>query len=214
MRRTSETTEKARAQPGPCSHTLGATDRDRDAALRSPARAWGICRAEGRKIMSRKGTALLSRRVRYGREALMTLALLFLSFDATPAELHSYALVQDDGTLKIRNRIVHLYGVYLPPTGFTCQSNFDPVRCGSRAALALRLKIGSRFVRCEIVHKNPDRSVSAVCSVKGEDLATYLLQLGWAVATPDAPFEYVVLERIARSQQVGVWGFPVDQVIR
>ena len=53
--------------------------------------------------------------------------------------------------------------------------------------------------------------MSALCRVRGEDLSAYLLSRGWAVALPDAPFEYAVLEKIARERHVGVWGFTVDR---
>ena len=49
---------------------------------------------------------------------------------------------------------------------------------------------------------------------EGEDLAAYLLERGWAVALPNAPFEYHALERIARHNARGVWGFTVDSIIR
>ena len=48
----------------------------------------------------------------------------------------------------------------------------------------------------------------------GEDLSAYLLEQGWAVALPDAPFEYQTLEKIARSRGFGVWGTPVDNIQR
>ena len=56
--------------------------------------------------------------------------------------------------------------------------------------------------------------VKASSFSEGEDLSAYLLELGWAVALPDAPFEYQTLEKIARNRGVGVWGIPVDNIIR
>jgi hypothetical protein len=62
----------------------------------------------------------------------------------------------------------------------------------------------------------PDGSLSAICYVDrtsfdpGEDLAAYLIQRGWALALPNAPFEYHALEKIASTRELGVWGFPVD----
>jgi endonuclease YncB( thermonuclease family) len=47
---------------------------------------------------------------------------------------------------------------------------------------------------------------------EGEDLAAYLIRHGWALARPGAPFEYHALERIAREQSAGVWGFSVDAI--
>ena len=38
------------------------------------------------------------------------------------------------------------------------------------------------------------------------DLGAYLIERGWAVASPEGPFEYQVLEKIARERRMGVWG--------
>jgi endonuclease YncB( thermonuclease family) len=153
------------------------------------------------------------------RHLLLALALVLMSDALAARELYSYALVRDDGSLQIKGRIVHLFGVYLPPSDRKCRSNVRPVRCGPRAALELDSKIQG-FVRCELQNRNEDGSFDAICYVdsssfsEGEDLAAYLLSWGWAVALPDAPFEYHVLERIARERGLGIWGLQVDNVIR
>jgi len=131
-------------------------------------------------------------------------------------ELYSYAFVQDDGSLRIKNRTVHLSGVYIPPTANYCQDSITPRHCGSRAVLALEFKIQG-FVRCVEQSTNVDRSVNGYCYVDssrfdpGEDLGAYLIEQGWALATPDAPFEYQALERIARHRGMGIWGFPYER---
>lgn len=134
-------------------------------------------------------------------------------------ELYSYAAVNQNASLKIKGKIVHLYGIHIPATNRTCRTDNNPPFCGSRAVVALDRKIDG-FVRCEILQTNADRSVVGLCRVNssnfdaGEDLSAYLLQQGWAVALPDAPFEYQTLEKIARSRGFGVWGTPVDNIQR
>jgi endonuclease YncB( thermonuclease family) len=123
----------------------------------------------------------------------------------------SYALVQDDASMRIDGRTYRLHGIYVPPTDQSCREFERPMRCSTRAALALEFKIGVNFVRCEPRAKNDDGTISAYCTVNGEDLAAYLLERGWALALPDAPFEYQALEKIARSRGLGVWGFPVER---
>jgi endonuclease YncB( thermonuclease family) len=133
-------------------------------------------------------------------------------------EISSSAIVNEDGTLRISGKTIHLYGIHIPRTNRTCRSNRLPTVCGSRASVALDFKIDG-FVRCEIVSELDDGSVVGRCRVKasrfddGEDLSAYLLEQGWAVALPDAPFEYQTLEKIAQSRQFGVWGIPVDRVV-
>ena len=77
--------------------------------------------------------------------------------------------------------------------------------------LALDFKIGSFFVDCEKMGENDDGSLIALCRVKGEDLSAWMLQQGWAVALPDAPFEYQALEKIARARGKGIWGRIIDE---
>ncbi len=121
------------------------------------------------------------------------------------ASLVSYAKVRADASLKVGSRVVRLYGIHVPPMGRTCRSNLRPARCASHAVLALDFKIRG-FVRCKPVYRNRDRSVTALCRNRGVDLGAYLIERGWAVARPDGPFEYQVLERIARERNMGVWG--------
>ena len=145
------------------------------------------------------------------RLVLVLLLASLLSPAALGRELKSYAFVEEDGTLRISGRQVHLYGIHIPPTGRTCRTFIRPVRCGSRASLALDFRIQG-FVSCEVVRQHRDRSVTGLCRVGGEDLSAYLLSRGWALALPNAPFEYVALERIARHKSLGVWGMPVDRI--
>ncbi len=133
-------------------------------------------------------------------------------FAITPAlaeRLASYAFVNDDGSLRIRGRTVQLFGILIPTTEATCRPTRPP-ECGSRAALALQFKMGAHFVHCDVKSIQPDRRVIALCRVNGEDLSAYLLRQGWAAALPDAPPDYVVLERIARERGIGIWGVAIE----
>lgn len=138
---------------------------------------------------------------------------LLLSGGAAAADLHSYAFVNDDASLRIRNQTVHLYGIHVPDSGRTCRQYIRPVECGPRAALALDFRIGSDFVRCDHRWRNADGSFTSVCSAGGVDLARYLISRGWAMALPDAPFEYQAEERLARHHNRGIWGFSVDSIV-
>jgi len=137
---------------------------------------------------------------------------------AASADIVGPATVRADGSLRIHGNIVRLYGVAVPLSGQKCITYLRPARCGSRAAVALESRIQG-FVYCHSVNRNGDGSVNAVCFNRrtfyslGEDLAAYLLGAGLALALPGAPFEYVALERIAQTRQLGVWGFSADAII-
>ena len=129
-------------------------------------------------------------------------------------EISSFAFVQGDGSLKIAGYLIRLYGIYIPPTDQTCSTFIRPVPCGTRASLALDFKISGDFVHCIPRVTYSDASISASCRVGNEDLSAWMLQRGWAVALPDAPFEYTAMEKIARSRGIGIWGIPVDIIRR
>jgi endonuclease YncB( thermonuclease family) len=137
---------------------------------------------------------------------------------ASADEIVGAAVVLSDASLRIRTTIIRLYGIYIPETGTNCAFFLNPVPCADRAALALETKIQG-FVHCSAISRNPDQSVNAICFIRrkfysvGEDLAAYLLARGLALALPGAPFEYVALERIAQTREIGIWGFQVDVVV-
>ena len=133
--------------------------------------------------------------------ALLAATLTPLAATASD-EVSSYAFVQEDGSLKISGDIYRLYGVYIPPTGQTRYDFTRPVQCGSRAALALDFKIGAEFVNCKSKGQNADGTSIGYCTARGEALSAFMLQRGWAVALPAAPFEYAAMEKIARSKTV------------
>ena len=146
----------------------------------------------------------------------------WIAFSVTTSfayEISSSAVVNEDATLRIKGKVIHLYGIYIPETDRTCRTSRRPPVCGSRAAVALDFKIDG-FVRCDIVDALEGGDLVGRCRVNvsrfndGDDLSAYLLENGWAVALPDAPFEYQTLEKIAQSRNIGVWGIPIDRVRR
>jgi hypothetical protein len=148
----------------------------------------------------------------------LTLALLLAGRSTAYAAADTivgHAIVQDDGTLLIKNRSVKLFGIFLAPTDRQCRGWLRPVRCADRGVLALDFKVRG-FVTCLPRGRDDEGRIHATCYLgrtgldPGEDLAAYLIQQGWALALPNAPFEYQAMERIAQSRERGVWGNPVD----
>jgi endonuclease YncB( thermonuclease family) len=121
------------------------------------------------------------------------------------------ARVAADGTLVVGDRRVRLFGIFIPLDGRQCRTWLRPPLCAAPAVLALSNRI-TGFVRCEPRRLRDDGVIEAVCFARAQrlgagddDLAAQLLLEGWALAGPDAPFEYRGLERIAERRGVGLW---------
>ncbi|MFO1120324.1 MAG: hypothetical protein U1E38_09610 [Rhodospirillales bacterium] len=95
-------------------------------------------------------------------KVLVIAALLLAFIPATAiADFRSYAVVQEDGSLLIQNKLVRLYGIYIPQKGQFCSINPRPLFCGTRAAAALDFKIRVRHLSGSGTYS--DGSISAVC---------------------------------------------------
>lgn len=148
------------------------------------------------------------------RRFAVLFGLLLSSTLAADDVIRGLTFVNDDGTLRVDGKTIHLFGVYLPLADETCTRYERPPNCGAQSVLALQSRVRG-FVHCEVRGPHPDGGQEAVCRVgagplsKGEDLAESLLRDGWAMARPEAPFEYQAQERLARNRGVGVWAVPI-----
>ncbi len=129
-----------------------------------------------------------------------------------PVVVDGLATVRGDGTLSVGGTPVRLFGVYLPLIERTCRTYLRPPVCAPKSVLVLEDKVDG-FVRCEIVRRGPDGVPEGICGQRTfdlfaprEDLGGYLVQEGFAFATPEAPYEYFALERLAESRGLGLWG--------
>jgi endonuclease YncB( thermonuclease family) len=180
-------------------------------------------RAKGRRSSrsaGRAGARWAFRAWPHSKWTFLALGLLLGPAATVGGDIVSYAIVQDDATLRVQGKTIRLFGVYPVDLRHFCDDTFRPVRCQTRAAVALASKIQG-FVHCDPEVRYHDGTIGAFCSVSGDgvldppvDLGAYLIREGWAVALPEAPFEYHTLEKIARAHGRGIWGFQADSIIR
>ena len=80
---------------------------------------------------------------RFSRRAWLVLAACLL-LPPTLAEarvISSHARINDDASLRISGKTIHLAGIHIPATRTTCKQFRTPPVCGSRAVVALEFKV-------------------------------------------------------------------------
>jgi endonuclease YncB( thermonuclease family) len=137
---------------------------------------------------------------------------MVLGRSAAAEVVDGLATVRADGTLSVGDTAVRLFGIRIPQIERTCRTSIRPPRCAPKAVLVLDGKV-TGFVRCEIVRRGADGVPEGICTMRsddlfgpGVDLGAWLVQEGFAFAGPEAPFDYVALEQLARSRELGLWG--------
>lgn len=139
---------------------------------------------------------------------LLILALALFVVAPTPAKaetLTGRASVVDGDTLTIHGQRVRLHGIDAPETGQTCTARGEDFRCGQTAALVLADKIGRRSVVCEGNEHDRYGRLTAVCTLRGQDLNAWMVTQGWALAYRAYSSDYVRQEEHAAARKRGLW---------
>ena len=140
--------------------------------------------------------------------AVISLALAFCA--AAQAEsIAGHPRVVDGDTLhfvKLGQRI-RLVGIDTPETRQSCKtSHGERYRCGQAAAEALKMRIGSKVVRCKGEERGRYGRLIAVCfDADGTDLNGWLVEQGHALAYRRYSMRYVAQETAARKAKRGIW---------
>ncbi|MES0869097.1 thermonuclease family protein [Pseudovibrio sp. SCP19] len=124
-----------------------------------------------------------------------------------PKELVLYRPVAVDGaTLSDKKKRISLHHVQAVPLSTTCPSE-DGERwpCGIRARTALRAFIRQKRVTCSDMKPMQGDDYAATCNVGKHDLATWLIENGWAKAERDAPEALKDVAAKARRAEQGIW---------
>jgi endonuclease YncB( thermonuclease family) len=132
---------------------------------------------------------------------------------APPAPTKRYfkVKVRDAGTLDVdlptaSTVVIRIEGIRAREANETCTTATGVVwPCGTKARAALSQLIRARAVTCTLPPGGERSDFAARCSVKGHDLATWLVRRGWA--TPKDNAEPVLAQALqaAKTERLGLW---------
>lgn len=143
--------------------------------------------------------------------AAQALAALLLSATSTTAFsdnplLAGVASVIDGDTLEIHGQRVRLFGVDAFESRQTCGEGSGRWPCGRRAAQALADYIGRNTVVCQPQGARSYDRIVARCYINGrDDLASYMVREGYALAWTQYSMQYLPDQATAKNAGKGAW---------
>lgn len=119
-------------------------------------------------------------------------------------------VIQDAGTIVAGRRTLRLAEVDVPSADAECgDAAGHSWSCGTRARTALRKLVRFRAVDClplgDVGFGSPDEAMVVSCRVGNTDLATWLVENGWASPADTAAPELAALGETARAENRGLW---------
>jgi endonuclease YncB( thermonuclease family) len=127
---------------------------------------------------------------------------------AVPAVAQIYlgsAQAVDGDSLNIGGSRFRLFGIDAVELRQTCNRKEMQWQCGEEAASALRNLVDGMTVNCNQRDKDPYGRIVATCTVNGQDIAEQMVSMGYAVALPNLSSAYIPAEKVAKSEQIGIW---------
>ena len=125
------------------------------------------------------------------------------------------AEIIDGDTIKINKKKIRLFGIDAPEKEQICKKKYinffifnfkKNYKCGEKSALALFNKLKNKQVKC-VLEKKKDRYKRniGICYVKNNDINKWLVKNGYALAYKRYSDKYVLDEKYAKKNKLGIW---------
>ena len=98
------------------------------------------------------------------------------------ADVTGVTLVIDGNTIEKHGQRIRLHGIDAPESHQLCRLGGKSWQCGKDSANALAKKIAHRPVNCEELERDRYGRIIARCAVVGEDMRSWMVANGWALA--------------------------------
>ncbi|MBO0904195.1 thermonuclease family protein [Jiella sonneratiae] len=128
-----------------------------------------------------------------------------LRADTPKPQLLARPIALDGARIAYRQGVVTLPGVEALPLNAQCGAGAAAFPCGVKARTELRRFLRGRSIACDVPADFGVRrsDAASACTVAGEDIGRWVVENGWAKATPDGP--YGEAEATAKRQRRGIW---------
>jgi len=115
------------------------------------------------------------------------------------------ARVIDGDTININNNKIRLHGIDAPETKQTCKLDSVDWFCGKQSTEELKKIINDQSVECTVSDIDIYNRYVAICLVNELNLNQWMVKNGWAIAYRYYSTDYIIEEKYARDNKIGIW---------
>ena len=136
---------------------------------------------------------------------LILILLFFQNSHSFSQNLKSVKVIDGD-TIILNNNKIRLHGIDAPEKNQICKNiKNTPYKCGISSKKALIKILGSNLVHCKKKGRDRYSRIIGVCFVNDTDVNQKMVKLGWALAYRKYSKDYVIDEKNAKENKLGLW---------
>jgi endonuclease YncB( thermonuclease family) len=131
--------------------------------------------------------------------------LIFLTNFGNSRTIMGKARIIDGDTIHIKSNKIRLHGIDAPETKQTCKIDDEDWYCGKQSTKELKNLINNQKVECITNDIDRYNRYIAICFVNEIHINQWMVKNGWAIAYRYYSKDYVVDEKYAQDNKLGIW---------
>ena len=131
--------------------------------------------------------------------------ILLISTYSKAKTIIGKAKIIDGDTIHININKIRLHGIDAPETKQTCKIESQDWFCGKQSTEKLKKLINNQKVECRINDIDIYNRYVAICSVNKININKWMVKNGWAIAYRYYSTDYILEEKYARDNKLGIW---------
>jgi len=136
---------------------------------------------------------------------LIIICLLFITKLGYSKIIVGKPRIIDGDTIHIKSNKIRLHGIDAPETKQTCKIDNEEWYCGKQSTKELKKLINNQKVNCITNDVDIYNRYVAICSVNEININQWMVKSGWAIAYRYYSTDYIVEEKYARDNKLGIW---------
>tara|TARA_B100001741_G_C16448565_1_gene549240 strand:- start:171 stop:677 length:507 start_codon:yes stop_codon:yes gene_type:complete len=114
--------------------------------------------------------------------------------------------VIDGDTIVVNNNKIRLHGIDAPEKNQICKNiKNQPYKCGISSKNVLIKIIGMNTVNCKKKGRDRYKRIIGICFVDNVNVNQQMVKLGWALAYRKYSKDYIIDEKKAKRNKLGLW---------